>query len=377
MPALYLHVPFCRRKCPYCDFFSLPGNASQLAHYPDLLIRHLRLAASSGLWQGPFSTVFFGGGTPSLLPAEAVARVLTAARTEFGLEAAAEVTLEANPGTVTPASLAGYLEAGINRLSLGVQSLDESGLRTLGRVHTAAEACQAIAWARPAGFANVSLDLMFALPGQTVRDLHTEVGRLLALSPDHLSCYGLSVEEQTPFYHLHRRGDLELPDEERYAALFLALHERLTQAGYTHYEISNYARPGRQCRHNLGYWQRLSYLGVGAGAHSFLDAGWGERQSVPPDLNRYARGLGGGENPAQTLETFDHRGAMAETLYLGLRTAAGVDDDRFRQRFGLRVAEAFPAAIEKAGRHLRLKDGFWTFDLDGWLLYDHLITPFL
>jgi oxygen-independent coproporphyrinogen-3 oxidase len=273
--------------------------------------------------------------------------------------------------------LAGYRQAGVNRLSLGVQSLDDAGLHTLGRVHSAAEAGQAAVWARQAGFANLSLDLMFALPGQTVADLHAEIDRLLALSPEHLSCYGLSVEEQTPFYHLHRRGDLELPDEERYAELFLTLHERLTEAGYEHYEISNYARPGRECRHNLGYWQRQPYLGVGAGAHSFADQGWGARLAVPADLERYARLLASGKDPAEVLETFDRRGAMAETLYLGLRTAAGVDDDRFRQRFGLGVAEAFPAAIEKAGRHLRLRAGRWAFDLDGWLLYDHLITPFL
>ena len=377
MPALYLHVPFCRRKCPYCDFYSLAGHASQLAHYPDLLIRHLRLAAASGLWKGPFGTVFFGGGTPSLLPAEAAARVLATARAEFGLEAAAEVSLEANPGTVTPETLAGYRAAGINRLSFGVQSFSAEHLRRLGRIHSPAEAVAAVGWARAAGFENISIDLMFALPGQRDADLAEELDQALALAPDHLSCYGLSVEERTPFYHLHRTGGLELPDEERYAALYLALHERLTQAGYEHYEISNYARPDRQCLHNLGYWQRLAYLGVGAGAHSFLDAGWGERQSVAPDLSRYAQRLGRGENPTQTLETFDRRGAMAETLYLGLRTAAGVNEDRFRQRFGLGVAEAFPAAVEKAGRHLRLQGEGWTFDLDGWLLYDHLITPFL
>jgi oxygen-independent coproporphyrinogen-3 oxidase len=377
MPALYLHIPFCRRKCPYCDFFSLAGHASQLAHYPDLLIRHLRLAAGLGRGEEPPASVFFGGGTPSLLPAEAVAHILAAAGAEYGLAVAAEVTLEANPGTVSPATLAGYRQAGVNRLSLGVQSLDDAGLHTLGRVHSAAEAGQAAVWARQAGFANLSLDLMFALPGQTVADLHAEIDRLLALSPEHLSCYGLSVEEQTPFYHLHRRGDLELPDEERYAELFLTLHERLTEAGYEHYEISNYARPGRECRHNLGYWQRQPYLGVGAGAHSFADQGWGARLAVPADLERYARLLASGKDPAEVLETFDRRGAMAETLYLGLRTAAGVDDDRFRQRFGLGVAEAFPAAIEKAGRHLRLRAGRWAFDLDGWLLYDHLITPFL
>lgn len=377
MSSLYLHIPFCRRKCPYCDFYSLSGHTSLLTHYPDLLIRHLRLAAESGRWQGPLTTVFFGGGTPSLLPAAEVARVLAVVRAEFELEITAEVTLEANPGTVSPATLEGYQLAGINRLSLGVQSLDDAGLRTLGRIHTASEACQTATWARQAGFTNLSLDVMFALPGQTVTNIQTEVDQLLALSPDHLSCYGLSVEEQTPFYHLHRRGELTLPDEEHYAELFLTLHERLTQAGYEHYEISNYAHPGRQCRHNLGYWQRQAYLGVGAGGHSFIDNGWGVRLAVPPDLNRYSRLLTAGTDPTEVLETFEHHGAMAETLYLGLRTACGVDDVRFRQSFGLGVAEAFPAAVEKAGNRLQFRSGKWSFDLNGWLLYDHLITPFL
>jgi oxygen-independent coproporphyrinogen-3 oxidase len=377
MPGLYLHIPYCRSKCPYCDFFSLAAAPLPIADYAGLLVRHLDLAARRGDWPEPFEAVFFGGGTPSLLAPAAVARLLADIRVRFGLAAGAEISLEANPGTVTPETLAGYRAAGINRLSFGVQSFSAEQLRRLGRIHSPAEAVTAVGWARAAGFDNIGIDLMFALPGQREADLAEELDQALKLAPDHLSCYGLSVEEQTPFYHLHRRGGLELPDEERYAVLFRALHGRLTQAGYAHYEISNYARPGRQCRHNLGYWQRLAYLGVGAGAHSYLDVAWGERQAVPPDLSRYAECLARGEDPAQTLETFDRRGAMAETLYLGLRTAAGVNNEPFRQRFGLGVAEAFPEAIEKAGRHLRLKDGNWIFDLDGWLLYDHLITPFL
>jgi oxygen-independent coproporphyrinogen III oxidase len=376
MSALYLHIPFCRRKCPYCDFYSVGEDRGRLDSYGELLSRHLQLAARQGT-KGPFQTIFFGGGTPSLLSPAVVRDILRGARDLFDIAPNAEISLEANPGTVSAATLAGYRGAGINRLSLGVQSLQPKNLQLLGRIHTAAEARHAVDLARAAGFVNLSLDLMFALPGQTVADLHREIDLLLELAPEHLSCYGLSIEEQTPFHHLHRRGGLELPDEERYAELFLTLHERLTRVGFEHYEISNYARPGRHCRHNLGYWQRQAYLGVGAGAHSFAEHGWGSRLAVPPDLDRYARLLAADNDPDELLETFDRRGAMAETLYLGLRTATGVNDDKFRQHFGLGIAETFPAAIEKAGRHLRMQDGNWSFDLDGWLLYDHLITPFL
>ncbi len=218
---------------------------------------------------------------------------------------------------------------------------------------------------------------MFALPGQTRRGLLRELEALLRLEPEHLSCYGLTVEEETPFYHLHRAGGLPLPKEERYAELYHTLHERLTAAGYRHYEISNYARPGRECRHNLRYWSRRSYLGIGAAAHSFCARGWGERLAVPPDLSHYAAQLTAGANPTESLETFDRRGAMAETLYLGLRTESGIAEAEFRNYFGAGVAEAFPAAVARAGERLRLVDGSWRLDVEGWLLYDHLITPFL
>lgn len=376
MNALYCHIPFCRRKCPYCDFYSGAENPERLAGYGKQLVRHLQLFRQHGK-TAPFHTIFFGGGTPSLLSPTAVSDILLAARNLFGIEPGAEISLEANPGTVSAASLNGYREAGVNRLSLGIQSLQPKNLQLLGRIHSDADARQAVQLARSAGFDNLSLDLMFALPGQDVDDLHREIDDLLALQPEHLSCYGLSIEEQTPFYHLHRRGGLELPDEDRYVELFLALHDRLTQAGYHHYEISNYAQPRQECRHNLGYWQRQPYLGVGAGAHSFIDQDWGVRLSVPPDLDLYARRLAKDSDPAEQLETFDRRGAMAETLYLGLRTAAGVDDQRFRQRFGLGVAEAFPQAVEKTADHLQFAAGHWSFDLDGWLLYDHLVSSFL
>lgn len=377
MPSLYLHVPFCRKKCPYCDFFSVSEHLPSLQSYPALLTRHIDLAADGGGWNGPMETVFFGGGTPSLLSPGSVGEVLARAEDRFGFVADAEISLEANPGTLTFSSLAGYRAAGVNRLSLGIQSLDPRNLALLGRIHSPNEAMNAVAWARRAGFDNLSCDLMFALPGQTPESLRVEIDRILDLSPEHISAYGLTVEEQTPFYHLHRSGGLKLPDEERSAELFYLIDERLGKEGYRHYEISNYARPGSECRHNLVYWRRRSYLGIGAGAHSFCDRKWGERRAVAADLNRYADALSKKEDPAEILETFDCRGAMAETLYLGLRTAEGVEDQAFHCRFGRGVAEAFPEALQRAGERLMLQDGRWRMDLPGWLLFDHLIAGFL
>lgn len=377
MSGLYFHIPFCRKKCPYCDFYSLEEWPLPLSLYADLLVRHLEQVKERTAWRGPFETAFFGGGTPSLLAPADVGRILAAVERLFGFSAGAEISLEANPGSVSASSLAGYRAAGINRISFGVQSLREENLRLLGRLHSPSEARKAVAWARKAGFENLGLDLMFGLPGQTVADLLDEAAGFLALEPDHLSTYGLTVEEETPFHHLHRAGHLIPPGEEVAARMYAALHDRLTEEGFAHYEISNFARPGRQCRHNLIYWRRGSCLGLGAGAHSFHEAGWGERSAVLPDVRRYAELLEAERDPAQVLETFDRRGAMAETLYLGLRTSAGVAEAAFRERFGAGVAEAFPGAVRRAGKRLRLEAGSWRFDLSGWLLYDHLIASFL
>ncbi len=377
MPGLYLHIPFCKRKCPYCDFFSVETLADgRLTAYPELLRQHLRRVADCG-GQGPFDTIYFGGGTPSLLAPETVGSLLQAAARDFGVTGDAEITLEANPGTVTLARLSGYRGAGVNRLSLGLQSLDPRQLVTLGRLHTAAHGREAVAQARRAGYANLSVDLIFALPGQTLAALAGEVDRYLDLAPEHLSCYGLTAEPDTPFHHRVQRGELTLPDGDFYAEAFLLVHERLTAAGYLHYEIANYARPGQECRHNLGYWQRRPYLGIGAGAHSFRDIGWGERWAVPADLAGYAAALREGREPCECLERFDRAAAMGESLYLGLRTAAGVSDAAFRERFGCTVAEAHPAAVQKLAPWLRRENGGWRLSVDGWLLFDRLVQEFL
>ncbi len=376
MTGLYLHIPFCQRKCPYCDFFSLVAANREVGSYPELLIRHLDLAKEQG-WQGPFDTVYFGGGTPSLLQPEAVAKILEAAEQKFGLAIEAEISLEANPGTVTQQSLTGYRQAGINRLSLGLQSCDNRQLRVLGRLHDRREGLAAASWARAAGFDNLSLDLMFALPGQTLGELEEDLRCYLELAPDHLSCYGLTTEPQTPFHDSIVAGKLSLPDGEFYADAFLQVHEQLGAAGYEHYEIANYAREGYPCRHNLGYWQRHAYLGIGAGAHSFRADEWGSRWEVPPDLAAYRQALRHGQQPMQCLEEFNSESALRETIYLALRTRHGISDTELRQRFGCSLQEAFPKAVEVTAQWLSHDHDRWALTPSGWLLFDRLILPFL
>ncbi len=375
--SLYVHIPFCSSKCLYCDFFSRVVSREQRDEYVGLLGRHLELLHLSGDLTQPLETVFFGGGTPSLLRPEQVASLLERLNTMVGLAENAEISLEANPGKVDLQRLRGYRQAGVNRLSLGVQTLQDDALRQLGRGHTRCQAEEFFDRGRQAGFDNLGCDLMFGLPGQTPDLLLQDLEGLLRLQPDHLSCYGLTVEPGTPFAGQQRRGQLDLPGEELFRTFYLMIHEELTGAGFEHYEISNYARPGRLCRHNMTYWQRRGCHGVGAGAHAFCASGYGRRRWIPADLRRYRRFLQQGRDPAARLESFDRLGAMAETLYLGLRCRQGVCENGFRERFDVTVAEAFPEALKHCGARLRKQQGCWRFDLEGWLLYDHFIVNFL
>jgi len=377
MSSLYIHVPWCRSKCGYCDFFSLVPGAGELDSYVAALLRHLELIARSGADLSPVETLFFGGGTPSLLDASQVGRILEAVRQGMGMAVDAEISLEANPGTLSADSLAGYRRAGVNRLSLGIQSLSDARLRRLGRGHDRRAALRAVELARAAGFANLSLDFIFAQPGQDLAQLQEEAERYLALAPEHISLYGLSLEEGTPLYAAMESGAFELPSDEEYAAQYLLLHRLLGAAGYRHYEISNFARPGRRCRHNLGYWRRRACLAIGAGAHSFLDSGWGLRRACPPDVAAYGTRLARGRDPSEEIETFDRRGAMAETLYLGLRTDEGVCEKIFARRFGSTIEEAWPGAAQALSPWLDRGGGRWRFGVEGWLIYDRLISRFL
>lgn len=373
--SLYIHVPFCLKKCPYCDFFSVPVDSANIGSYADLLVRHLQVLSGQGESKS-LESVFFGGGTPSLLSPGDIGRILDTAEEQFGFTEDIEISLEANPGTVDGGSLAGFRSAGVNRLSIGIQALCDRNLHLLGRPHSADEAEEAIHQARAAGFTNLSVDLMFALPGQPVAQLQDDLQRLLNHQPEHLAIYGLTFEAGTPFFDRLQSGRLQEPDEEIYVGGYRRIHETLSGAGYRHYEISNFARTGFACRHNRRYWERRDNLAIGAGGHSFREAGWGERWAVADDLERYRESLEDGRDPSERVERFDQAGAMFETLFLGLRTDRGIDDALFRARFGQAVAEAYPGAVEKCGRLLRNDNGNWRLNVDGWLLFNTLLAHF-
>ncbi len=274
--SLYLHIPYCQAKCPYCDF-----NSHAVASWPEddyvrALIAEIERRAGEAPWAGRrLKTIFFGGGTPSLFRPESIAAVLGSAERNFGIESGAEVTLEANPGTVDAAKLGGMRAAGINRISFGAQSFNEARLKFLGRIHGAAEIREAARLAHRAGFERLNLDLIFAVPGQTVDEALDDIAEAAALGPDHISAYNLTFEEGTAFFTEMKRGRIRPIDSDRQAEFYAAVREELPRRGYKMYEISNYAPPGHEARHNLSYWRLESYLGLGAGAHSFARAGSG------------------------------------------------------------------------------------------------------
>lgn len=374
--SLYFHIPFCLRRCRYCDFFSTTASGAERDGYVDLLCRHLELIHSDESANSALQTIYFGGGTPSLLTAEQLHLLLTRCRARFGLSATAEITLEVNPGTFGGEYLQQVRQAGVNRLSIGIQSFDDKHLRQLGRCHNVDLAHVAVTAARAAGFDNISLDLMFALAGQDTDDLDREIDQLLQLTPEHISVYGLTIEGGTEFERWQQQGLITAVDEDEYARQYELLRARLTASGYDHYEVSNFARPGRRCQHNQRYWQRRNCLAVGAGAHSFVESGYGERWHVPADLAHYRQLLAAGVDPAERLEGFDRQGAMVETVYLALRTSAGVDLVAFEERFGEPLQRVFPAALAQLQESLLYTRERVILPPQYWLIYDHLIAAF-
>jgi len=363
-------------KCPYCDFYSRVATTGEIVSYVAALCLDIQRSAPAQ----PLTSIFFGGGTPSLLSADQVAQILSVAERTSGFAAQIEITLEANPGTVTLETLRGYCAAGVNRLSLGVQSFDDDQLKWLGRKHSSAQARQALSWARQAGFERINLDLMFSLPQQTLASLQQQLQTLRLLAPEHLSIYGLTIEDATPFGEQYAAGQWLMPDDELYRQMYLLIDEQLASMGYEHYEISNYAQPQERCRHNLVYWQRQPYLGVGAGAHSFLvngGSGWGERWASNNSISEYLHALNTAACPRQQLESFSRLQAMAEAVYLALRCRDGVDIHQFFTQFGCSFATTYSAAISRCAPHLITDDRRAHFDVEGWLLYNHYIENFL
>jgi oxygen-independent coproporphyrinogen-3 oxidase len=333
--GLYVHVPFCRRKCAYCDFYSVTRRNHRGA-FLKALVREIRLRQAPGR---VVDTVFFGGGTPSLLTPRQVEDVLGAMGGGFALSPRAEITLEANPGTVDGRRLRGYRQAGVNRLSLGVQSFHDGRLAWLGRLHDRAQALAGVRAARAAGFHNLGLDLIYGLPGQGMADWRADLETALALEPAHLSCYLLTYEDATPLGRARRAGRVRPLSDRAAAALFDFTHAFLEARGLSAYELSNFAaRPEDRSRHNLKYWTLAPYLGLGPGAHSFEPP---ERWWNAADLAAYLDALGAGCLPEGGRETLTPGQQMLEAVFLGLRLTAGFDLEAFAARFGAAFESVF------------------------------------
>ncbi|MBM3949314.1 MAG: radical SAM family heme chaperone HemW [SAR202 cluster bacterium] len=355
--ALYVHIPFCETKCPYCDFNTYARIEPLMPAYVAALRREAE-AWGAMLGRPAVRTVFFGGGTPSYLPPGDIAAILDTVRAAFAVERDAEVTLEANPGDFTPKKLASYLKAGVNRLSIGVQSLDDGLLSLLGRRHNAAQAVEAYRMARAAGLGNISLDLMFGLPRQSLAQWEASLRGAADLGPEHLSMYCLTLEAGTPMEHQVKTGLLPEPDADVAADMYLAAEEVMGSLGYRHYEISNWAKPGRESRHNLTYWRNEPYLGIGPGAHSYL-AGLRFANLKPP--REYVTRIEAIATPLRaehldvsavrsipvvdSVEAIGPRLEMAETMMMGLRLDTGISLTGFQRRFGTTLAHAYGSEI--------------------------------
>jgi oxygen-independent coproporphyrinogen-3 oxidase len=359
--SLYLHIPFCHTRCHYCDFNTYAGLLPLREPYVRALLAEISLMGEMARYSDGRSrrarTIFFGGGTPSLLSVPQISRILDACRQHFAIDQEAEITLEANPGTLSQEQSEGLRAAGINRLSMGAQSFDEDLLKALGRIHTPQQVTQAVRYARAAGFTSINLDFMFGLPGQTMQHWRETLERALALRPEHLSLYSLIVEEGTPFFTWVQEGRITPGDEDLCADMYEYADERLRAAGYANYEISNWALPGYESRHNLTYWLNLPYIGMGAGAYSSFG---GRRFSNVREPLEYIRLLKERSFPEAESERVGREQAMSETAFLALRTAMGLHLPTFERRFGLPFAQFAGnrlRPVEEAG--LLERDGQW------------------
>ena len=335
MPSLYIHIPFCQRKCAYCDFYSIE-TVALTETFLDALETELALGAP-GASGAEFDTLFFGGGTPSLLDPGQLARIMRRVRDMYEIRDDAEITLEANPGTVSPEKLRAYRSLGVNRLSIGIQSFAPDELLFLGRIHDAAGGAACVAMARDAGFANVSVDLIYSLPGQTVAAWDRTLKRALALRPDHVSAYSLIVEDNTPLSRMVAANLVSPNPLESEAALYEHTMDVMQREGFEHYEVSNYARPGFRSRHNSAYWSGEGYLGFGPSAHSFWHRrtdGVRERRGNVAALGRYCEMLRQGELPVAMREELGRTELCNERIFLGLRSS-GIDLGLLGEEFGL------------------------------------------
>lgn len=371
--GLYIHIPFCRSKCDYCDFYSLAGREEQMDLYQKALLAQFKRWAP--LVKGrAVDTIYFGGGTPSYYGAKRIRELLLYLQRRFPVSRQAEITLECNPDSVDARSMSALRRAGVNRVSLGMQSADAEQLRCIHRIHTPRQAELAVAELRRAKIDNISLDLIYGLPGQSLESWQQTLRSALALEPEHISCYGLKTEPGTPLARQVEAG-LCLPDEDAQADFYLKAVELLQRAGFRQYEISNFAKTGRESRHNLKYWMGREYLGFGPGAHSYFG---GKRFSYPRDLDRYLRSARRGEVERTELQEIDGPERAREYLMLRMRTLRGIEEWEYRRKFGLNF-EPISRRLEffEAHHWAELSGKRWHFTPQGFLLSNTLILELL
>lgn len=371
--GLYIHIPFCIKKCNYCDFVSVPYDSEFVDLYLKALDKEMALYAESGSHP---RTVYIGGGTPTCLEVGQIDRLMNMLQRHFSLERGIEFTVEANPGTLTADKLSLLREGGANRLSIGAQSFYEKHLRKMGRVHNALDIAVAMDLARKAGFTNINLDLIFGLPRQTIKDWQNTLQQALLLNPDHISAYGLKVEEGTPFALERDLGFLPLCEEEEELAMYLWAVDFLTERGIAQYEISNFARPGMESRHNLIYWRSEDYLGLGVAAHSFMG---GTRWNNLKVLPKYIKSLNDVHAPVEAKEVIPPAQQLEDAIFLALRTINGIDLNDFANRFGVKLSEKYGYVIEKHVKNglLLLEDGKLRLTREGLYLSNEVMVDFI
>ncbi len=350
--SLYIHVPFCSQKCPYCDFNTYAVSRIPETEYVEALVSELKLFGSDGRFAGrSLRSVFFGGGTPSLVSPAGIGQVLEQAARHFPVLAGAEVTMEANPAQPSAERYAAYRAAGVNRLSFGVQSFDAERLSLLGRDHSPDDARRAVALARESGIENVSIDIIFGVPGQEISGLESDLQSAVELPISHISAYALSIEPGTPFFQRQERGLLALPPDERVAEMLSLIPKKLAASGFARYEISNYAKPGKESIHNSAYWSGGDYLGIGAGAHSFAARHDGATRVSAERWSNFAAPAAymgrAASSPVSWSESLDSKALFFEFFYLGLRRTTGVSLEDFSALFGQPVPQNMATTLDE------------------------------
>ena len=367
---LYVHIPFCVRKCQYCDFLSGPSDEETKDRYIEALLKEIRAAEHTENYE--IVSVFIGGGTPSALKAEAIASIMRTLQEQFFFCEDAEVTIEANPVTVDLEKLTIYRNVGINRLSLGLQSTDAEELKLLGRIHSYEEFLKSYEWAREAGFSNINIDLMFAIPGQTGEAWRQHLYQVAELNPEHISAYSLIIEEGTPF----AEQNLDLPDEDTEYQMYEDTAEILERYGYRQYEISNYAKQGYMCRHNAGYWQRREYLGFGLGASSLYG---GMRFSNTHQMQEYLKESRNPDQIRKDVTVLSRNERIEEFMFLGLRMTEGISEKKFEENFDVRLMDVYGDILQKYEEtgfmeHMETK---WRLTRKGIHVSNHILADFL